>query len=490
MYRFHIDTWCLQQYYPLVGDTGGFARKIDRYAGVRFSQNPGLAPSMYAFFWHLYELTGDVAFVQILSRANKNTTDGLPFDLFAGAPAKFQQEVREVIDRENMEVKVRSVNKPEWHLAILRSGHGRDERALWIHYESGGRHSHADGMNLGLFAKGLDLMPDFGYPPVQYGGWGAPKAIWYRMTASHNTVVVDGQNQRSSAGATTLWADGEQFRALRVSGPNLIEGRQFERTAAMIDISARDAYIVDIFRVVGGADHAKFTHSHFGQITTEGLSLKPADDYGHGTQMRNFSADAEPKPGWSVDWQIEDRYHLRPPGADIHLRYTDLTSDAKAFTCESWISLGGVEDAWIPGVMVRRQTEKESLASTFVSIIEPYEGTANIARIRRLSLATPNGIEYPEANVALEIQLADGYRDLFVVADVENPLSLNPSRTEDRVIVQKEWGLCLDGELCLVRRDANGKVRRIVLCRGNAVSIGEVNVKLKRNTDFIEVNLG
>jgi len=489
MYRFHIDTWCLQKYYPLVGDTGGFARKIDKYVGISFSKNPGLAPSMYVVLWNLYELTGDIAFVQILYHANNNTTDGLPFDLFAADPAKFQQEVRKVIDREGTDVKVGSVNKEQWHLAILRSGQGADARALWLHYDAGGRHSHADGMNLGLIAKGLELMPDFGYPPVQYGGWGSPKAVWYRMTASHNTVVVDGQSQRHSAGKTTLWADGEQFRAIRVSGPNLIEGKQFERTVAMIDISDRDSYIVDIFRVVGGADHAKFTHSHFGQITTDGLSLKPADDYGHGTQMRHFYEDTAPKPGWSVDWRIEDQYQLLPPGSDIHLRYTDLTYNAKASMCEAWVSLGGTEEAWIPRIMVRRQTREAPLASTFVSIIEPYEGTSNIVQIRRLPLETSDGIKYPEPNVAIEIQLADGHRELIVAADVENPPGLNPSRTKDRVMVQKEWGLRCDGELCVVRQDAVGKVRRIVLCRGNAVSIGDVNLKLKRDTDFLETEI-
>jgi len=489
MYRFHIDTWCLQKYYPLVGDTGGFAQRVNRYAGVSFSKNPGLAPSMYTFLWNMYELTGDATFVQILYRANDSTVDGLPFDLFADDPEKFQRDVAEVINRDGVDFKVGSVNKQQWHIAILRSGQGENSRALWLHYDSGGRHSHADGMNLGLFAKGLDLMPDFGYPPVQYGGWGSPKAAWYRMTASHNTVVVDGQNQRNSAGETTLWADGKQFRAIRVSGPNLIEGRQFERTAAMIDISDRDSYIVDIFRVVGGTDHAKFMNSHFGQITTEGLSLSPTDDYGHGTQMRNFHEDTAPKPGWSVDWKIEDRHQFLTSGSDIHLRYTDLTYNAKASTCEAWVSLGGTKEAWIPRIMVRRQTEERLLASTFVSIIEPYERTSNIAQIRRLPLETSDGVTYPEPNVAIEIQLTDGRRDLFIAADIENPLSLSPSRTERKLIVQKEWELRFDGELCMVRLNAAGRVEQIILCRGNSVSIGDVALEMKRDIDFFDAKI-
>jgi len=489
MYRFHIDTWCLHKYYPLVGDTGGFAQKVGGYAGVRFSQNPGLEPSMYAFLWQMYEFTGDATFVQILYGANDNTADGLPFDLFADDPEKFQQDIAEVVDREGVDFQVGSVNKQQWHIAILRSGQGGNARAAWLHYDAGGRHSHADGMNLGLFAKGLDLMPDFGYPPVQYGGWGSPKANWYKMTASHNTVVVDGQNHRNAAGKTTLWADGKIFRAIRVSAPNLIDGKQFERTVAMIDISEEDSYIVDIFRVVGGADHAKFMHSHFGQIRTEKLSLKPSDDYGYGTEMRNFYEDAMPQPGWSVDWKIEDRYQFLPPDSDIHLRYTDLTYHAKASICEAWVSLGGTEEAWIPRVMVRRQAKEAPLESTFVSIIEPYEGKSRIERIRRLPLATPDGLEYPEPNVAIEIQLANGCRDLFVATDVENPLGLTPSRTKHRVMVQGERGLHFNGEICMVRLDATEKVEQIVLCHGNSVKIGDVAIVLKRDAGFFNAHL-
>ena len=44
MYRFHVDTWCFAQYYPLVGDSGWFAVRHDQYQGVRF-QRPGARAS-------------------------------------------------------------------------------------------------------------------------------------------------------------------------------------------------------------------------------------------------------------------------------------------------------------------------------------------------------------------------------------------------------------------------------------------------------------
>ena len=489
MFRFHIDTHCLGKYYPSCGDSGAFASPTAQYVGVGFSKSPGLVPSMYTFLWRMCQLTGDAAFAQVLYQGNGESLSGLPYDLFADDPPALQKAVGEIIAREGAAPQLASVNKQQWHVAILRSGRGAGERALWLDYDSGGGHSHADGMNLGLFAKGLDLLPDFGYPPVNYGGWGTPRAVWYTMTAAHNTVCVDGENLRPAAGSTTLWADGECFGAIRASGPDLIAAKQFERTAAMIDISDRDFYVVDLFRVIGGADHAKFTYSHFGQLTTQGLSLKPAADFEHGTQTRSFAADAAPAPAWSADWKIEDRRHLLPPGAQIHLRCTDLTTGAQAFTGEGWISLAGFgsnDDSWIPLLMVRRQGQAP-LASTFVTAIEPYDAVSNIASIRRLPLESAGGAAFPDSNAAVEVTLADGRRDLFVAADVENPLALTPSRTQGNVLVQKDWGLRLDGELAMVRRDKSGNVQRMALCKGKSLSVGGTTLRLKADTDFIEV---
>jgi len=137
-------------------------------------------------------------------------------------------------------------------------------RAVWIDYDSGGGHGHHDALNVGMFAFGLDLMVDFGYPPVQYGGWESEKVRWYYSTAAHNTVVVDGRNQRGEAGRHTLWATVKGVQAIRVSAPAVYGIPQFERTLVMVDVSDKDFYVLDIFRVVGGSTHDRFMHSTFG----------------------------------------------------------------------------------------------------------------------------------------------------------------------------------------------------------------------------------
>lgn len=52
-------------------------------------------------------------------------------------------------------------------------------------------HGHLDKMSFTLFANGAVLAPDYGTP-----GYGSKLLDWYRGTAAHNTVVVDGKNQQ------------------------------------------------------------------------------------------------------------------------------------------------------------------------------------------------------------------------------------------------------------------------------------------------------
>ena len=493
-YRFHIDTWCLDGlYYPHSGDCGAPGTRDESYAGLTLARSVSLDPSDFVFLWRLYEATKDPAFVQVLYRSNDRKTDGLPYDLFTADSTVFQQAVAKAIEAESPAIRFKSTDKTQWHIAVLRSGKGPNARAVWLDYDAGGGHGHADGMNLGVFAKGLDLMMDFGYPPVSHGGWGGPRFAWYVIPASHNTVVVDGKGQSAAAGKTTLWADGERFRAIRASGAALIGGQQYERSIVMIDVGDADFYFLDVFRVVGGVDHAKFTHSHFSTLTTQGLSLKPDGDYGHGTLMRNFRTDAAPSSGWSVDWRVDDRYKYLPPGSEVHLRYTDLTAEAQASVCEGWVLEGSYalnKEDWLPTLMIRRRTERAPLATTFAGVFEVYGKTPVLAQVRRLPLTTAAGQAYPDSNVAAEVLLGDGTRDLIIAADVENPLHLRPAQPTDETLAQKDWDLHLNGQMCLVRRDRGGSIRHIALCHGKSLKVGRVSVEMKNRADFIEVQFG
>jgi hypothetical protein len=492
MYRFHLDTWCLGQYYPRTGDTGSFAERNPGYAALSFTRNPGIGPSSYSFLWDLYEATGDKDFVRLIYAGNGTSVEGLPYDLFAADPPALQRAVAGVIAQAGAAFHLGSVNKTQWCLAILRSGEGEQGRAAWLDYDSGERHGHADAMNLGLFAKGLDLLPDFGYPPVQFGGWTSKRAVWYTRSAAHNTVLVDGRDSRPGKGRTTLWFDGRQTRLVRAAAPELIRGEVYERTVALIDLSPADSYLIEVFRIVGGHEHIKFLHSHFGRVTTRGLQLEPAEESRFPEVMRNFQTDLNPAPGWSVDWTIEDRLKYLLAPKDLHLRYTDFTADAEAQLAEGWISVGsfgGTDETWIPRVLVRRRTNEGPLASTFVGLLEPYEGKSNLVTARRLELRGQDGSACPSRDVGLEIPLADGRTDVVLALGRENtqPAPGDPLFVE--CASASGATLKFAGEFCLVRCGADNKPQTLVLCNAASLTFGDLAIKSKNPLACLELSL-
>lgn len=483
-YRFFIDTMCLQRYYPLSGDCGHFAASIPSYVGINFlkpsSDAKGwpnwtlLPPSNYRLLWNLYKATGDVTYVQTLYRANDSKIDGLPYDFYGGDPAEFQRDVSTVIDREGAVYRLPAVNKRQWHLAIMRSGSGSSERALWLDYDAGGGHGHMDGMNLGLFAYGLDLMPEFGYPPVQFGGWDSPRARWYTKTAAHNTVLIDKQNQAAGAGETTLWLDGRTVHAIRASGPAMARAERYERTALLIDVDDTRSYVVDVFRVRGGHDHTKFQQSHFGALATTGLSLAPAEDFGVETQMRNAALDPAAQPGWKAEWTIEDRYGLLAEPAKLGVTYWDFTTGAAAGTIEGWIVTGSYNDSredWIPRVMVRRQNEGNApLESTFVAVTEPWKDASCIQSVRRIELNAPGGAAMDDTEAALEITLAGGLRDFVLIRDIEK-ISGQPELTI------ADPAIATDAEIAVVRLNADGKTVHATMGNGTRIAAGPFTLR-------------
>lgn len=476
-YRFHIDVWCGQKFYPLSGDTGWIGKPHPTYVGMLFQKPPTLAPSMYSFLGDLHRVTGDAAYLQVVHSANGASTEGLPHDLFAANPEEFQSRAQKVIEEQGPVIPLKSLNKEEWRLAVLRSGSGENERAVWIDYDSEGGHSHLDGMNLGLFAKGLDLLTDFGYPPVQFGGWGSDRSRWYRSTLSHNTVIVDGMDQKGAAGETEFFGAGEDFRILKVSGPEIYGVSRYERTVCLVDVDDENSYILDLFRVRGGQEHVRRLHASFGEIEIEGIDPTPSDAWGgEKAQMRNFRSDAHPEAGWMVDWKIEDRYGLIDASREVHLRSTDLTGDCEAILAESWVVPNGyesTEEAWIPTVLTRRTSQVGPLDSIFVQLIEPYEGSPSILEARRLP-------ETGTDSIAIEVVLRDGRRDLFLIADPSGAQEKNPSRLEAE-------GISATAAAAWARYGADGGIRRAAWVRGKGGVFGELRIDLDEEVEFFEL---
>ncbi|WP_308639491.1 heparinase II/III domain-containing protein [Paenibacillus silvisoli] len=492
-FRFHLDTWCLGRYYPQIGDVGSFALPIAEYKGAELRIPDCVAPSAYALFWRLFEVTGDPAFAQLMHRANGNRHEGLPYDLLCEEPAAVQASIAELIKRRGADPALGSVLMRDWHVAILRSGAGRDARALWIGFDTGFDHGHLGGLNVGLFAKGLDLLPDFGYPPVQYGSWETTRALWYGSTAAHHTALIDGANHLpDKSGSTVLWSPGSVMQTIRVEGSAMIAdaGVRFERTLALIDVSDTDFYVLDVIRLAGGRRHEKYAHGTFGSLAVEGDRFAACEPFGHPELMRGFRARSASELPWTTYWDVEDRYGLEPDRSGIRLNYLEYTEDAAVCSAEGWVSVGdynSMEEAWIPSLMIRRElsgeaaSAGETLCSAFVSLLSPSSDgdpccIRSSARLRRADEADrePGGVALEIGSSSFEI------RDLIVLPD--------PEAAEQGIAYMDAMNgrIVFDGEALLVRFRGES-LERIIMCRGSLLQLPGLNITAIAPAERVEI---
>lgn len=73
-----------------------------------------------------------------------------------------------------------------YKVAILRRGQGEYRGAVTLFYGAPRTHAHNDPLNLGLFAREQNLMPELGYPMSWKLG-----AAWESNIFGHNTAIVD-----------------------------------------------------------------------------------------------------------------------------------------------------------------------------------------------------------------------------------------------------------------------------------------------------------
>lgn len=117
-------------------------------------------------------------------------------------------------------------------------------------------HSHADQLGIQFFSHGREMLVDLGYM-----GAGHPmRHVWLDRTIAHNTVVIDGRNQRA-------WPDAPAGRLLRFHASRTCavaeaesagchgKARRYRRLVALVGVGASEHYAVDLFHVEGGRRH-------------------------------------------------------------------------------------------------------------------------------------------------------------------------------------------------------------------------------------------
>lgn len=291
---------------------------------------------------------------------------------------------------------------PGLGVAVLGCGDKDNQIHTYLNFSSGEAHKHYDALSIGLFTFGKELLPDIGYTHTKYRPWSI-------CTVAHNTVVVNGRDSSIDKAfignkLRSFFADPGGFQVAEAESDSAYPGitSRYRRTLLLVGISARDAYIVDIFQVFGGDQHDWVLHgsddedsianvkgaeltAYTGTLLNAGVVFKPpvaeSSDIGPyggygfihtlmsgtaGSQLSvEFRLAANTRIGTRTIMDIE-------PGTTVFLGQAPSIRNAK----ESDSSLAKFNS---PFFCARRTGS--NLRSTFVAIHEPLNGDTKIVSV-------------------------------------------------------------------------------------------------------------
>ncbi len=399
-------------------------------------------------------------------------------------------------------------------LAMLRSGDGADRRAALVRGGCTLPHGHDDILGLLLFGKGRDLSYEIGY-----GIFGTPVHLgWNQRQVSHNLVVVDedltrpkSQFRKTPGGGVILFGQEGPISVAEMDGLESRTGEgltMYRRAVSQIDISAGDAYWVDIFRVAGGKQHDYVFHGSWGEderndFTTSGLTFAKPEAWTLAGLNPDYRGASYDKPGWSWGERIVPGEYIKdmgdpnekiggrgwtpPPGNgygflhnvsiapssdpysaewtglapnDTRLRMMSLPEEGTRVITALGPTLDGKRQMHF---VIARRNGEAGLQSRFVSVFVPYRGECPMKQIEELPLSPRD----PMA-VCVKVTLADGRID-YVLSAPESGTRFAAIDGRLRIAFQGRYGLV---------RARDQKAESVVLFDGTELSCGAKSITI------------
>ncbi|MBI4551258.1 MAG: heparinase II/III family protein [Candidatus Latescibacteria bacterium] len=483
MFSWPSEIVCLDRFTPAIGDAGSVV------GGLVELSNDALRTA--------YEQYRDPLFAYLLQTRAARRDEGVLFesvdDLFAPPLA-----LSGVDDgaRQYRTMTTGSRLLGGYGLALLRSGEGEAQTAVAVYYgRAATEHAHFDRLNLEVFAYGKKLIPDLGYP--EHAAEGETPPVWTKNTAAHATVVVDERRQDTQAAGRLLGfvsLPGLQF--VDIDAPETYRHTaQYRRTTALVDLGPDARYVIDLFRVTGGVQHDYSLHGFdapFLQVDGLTVTARPGtlageavpfmDIYdepdlrdparkgrsyytyrGSGYSYLDNVRRGRPDRPWSVTWQeSEDRAGLRI--------WFPVPSDEAIFAAGPPPRKPGLPDQ-LTYVILRNRGD--TLASRFVSVIEPFRDSPKTNAVSALSVCDEDGRPVPAA-VGLRIEHPDGVDVVIQGGDCGLRIAdcgLNNPKS-------KIQNLKFSGRLGLIRWDRAGRVTRLDLIGAGMIETTGVALRL------------
>lgn len=375
----------------------------------------------------------------------------------------------------------------------LAGGEGTAQSQIYLSFHPKYGHNHLDPLNLNIYAKRQELVPDLGYTHNSF----------YRhfstSTMAHNTVIVDSSNMQ----VNDVSRHGGNIETFAASDLAQVMRAGYDTAYAVTDEYSRElwyipfaggrsdqAYVIDLFRVSGGSRHEYTLQGAANQdavFTTE-LPLSQYGDYllPPGTTVVEPKHNSDPGsadghyPGYIYVRDVkqaeldDDKYEITletgsertGPGSSMrmigllvdggHELYLGRSPSLRSIRV-SGKSMDNNDEAvkyTMPKMVLRR--EGADLKSRFITIMEPYyvEEGSRIEAAELLSLDQGSS-----GAVAVKVTYGDTV-DIIIS---------NPHHPEQPVIA---GGAALHGSVGMIRLQ-NGEVAEMMMVGGKRLEFGE-----------------
>ena len=410
LFDWFIDITMLDYFSPSVGDFGDIAppeRAAPRYHSMLEAQH------LYVF-----KRYGDPRHARAATRPDGTLFAGDLFDPFPAA------KIKEALADPGSRIERKPRLSDGYGLAILESGNGLDGRAACLNYSSLRGHRQFDNLTLELFARGVSLLPDLGYPLT----WDY-RTRWDTNIMAHNTVTVDetqpsrgmGGNCRlfaSRDGVHVVTADHDPYKGVTLGKKDAKPVTLYERTVLMVDVAPDKFYVVDLFAVRGGEQHDQSWHGPLVPVqrpklkwrmqkggTLAGRDVERFTSWTDrwGRERDDFPcflgdirrAELKRPAAWTWKTGLPEgdtlRLHVLPVGAAAEVILGSGTSPARP-------------EEWKLDYLLVRRNGRRGARSLFLSVLDAYQKTPVVKRVKLVS-QDPLKLQVVRAGAVDEITL-------------------------------------------------------------------------------------
>lgn len=402
-YDFPLDYTLIGRTYPMVGDTGKGARPDPLPLKPGFPCNPTDWAKAFA-------LTGDPRFALAYAGTDPDAIQAI-------ADPTLRQAAETARLKHGPWEQLPSLIQDGYGQAILRSGNGDHERALWLRYGRVPQHAHPDMLTYGLAAHQRDWLTELGYPE----GW-TYASHWETNWGTHYATKIEGVSAWNFAkGELTAFAATApaQYAAAECAAGQKPDAPFRQRSIALIDLSDTDFYVVTVERVRGGTRHIMSFHGPDGEATIAGAAPQPGKGSAAGENVPHMNVAAATRADkelgslalmrepsrtringpWSLTYDLRNQEGLSLEVHALEPRQGDLTL-AKGR------APGGRSAYDITWALLDNRADQAPLRQQYLHLLHPRAGTARLDRVETLPIAAdPADGDFPP--LALRVTTGD-----------------------------------------------------------------------------------